>query len=184
MAYRHDSEKVAAIVRDAGGEIVGRTRLQKIAYLLELAGLGEGFPFAYRYYGPFSEELASATRDANALGLITEEEHPATWGGFYSVFTLRQAARPENVNPARLDLVRLTADTSSIELELAATAAFLADEGSRDPWGDTAKFKSAKAEGGRLENAKALYRRLQQIDTPSRCLRLIDAQNPHKWRTV
>ena len=36
-------DKAAAIVRDAGGRIVGRTKLQKIAYLLELSGLGEGF---------------------------------------------------------------------------------------------------------------------------------------------
>src|SRR3954462_9618768 len=123
MPHKHDSEKVGAIVRDAGGQIVGRTRLQKIGYLLQLAGLGERFPFAYRHYGPFSEELASAARDANALGLISEEEHPATWGGFYSVFTTRQLGRSEDVNPARLSLVREAAVASSIELELAATAA-------------------------------------------------------------
>jgi hypothetical protein len=28
------------------------------------------------------------------------------------------------------------------------------------------KYKPEKAQGGRLENAKALYRRLLQIDTP------------------
>lgn len=166
MPRKHDTEKVADIVRDAGGRVVGRTRLQKIGYLLELAGLGEGFSFEYRHYGPFSEELASAARDANALGLISEEEHRATWGGFYSIFTVPYAARPEDVYPSRLQLVREAAAASAIELELAATAAFLADEGSRDPWGDTRKFKPEKAEGGRLENAKALYSRLQQIDTP------------------
>ena len=36
-----DATKAAAIVRDAGGEIVGRTELQKIAYLLNVTGLGE-----------------------------------------------------------------------------------------------------------------------------------------------
>src|SRR5262245_24324492 len=163
---RRETEKAADIIRAAGGRVVGRTRLQKIGYLLELAGLGEGFPFAYRYYGPFSEELATAVRDARALGLISEEEHPATWGGCYSVFKLQDASRPKTTNSIRLNLVHEAAGASSIELELAATAAFLAEEGSRDPWGDTAKFKSAKAEAGRLENAKALYRRLQQIDTP------------------
>ena len=67
MPRKRDTDKVVAIVRDAGGTIVGRTRLQKTAYLLELAGLGEGFHFSYRHYGPYSEELASAVRDANAL---------------------------------------------------------------------------------------------------------------------
>ena len=41
MRRKRDTEKVAAIIRDAGGKIVGRTRLQKTGYLLELAGLGE-----------------------------------------------------------------------------------------------------------------------------------------------
>ena len=37
----------AEIVRDGGGRIVGRTRLQKVAYLLELAGFGGGFRFLF-----------------------------------------------------------------------------------------------------------------------------------------
>ncbi len=44
--------ETAEIVRDVGGRIVGRTRLQKIAYLLELAGFGVGFRFEYRHFGP------------------------------------------------------------------------------------------------------------------------------------
>ena len=96
---------------------------------------GSAKGFAYRRYGPFSEELASDARDANALELFSEEERPATWGGFYSIFTARQAGHPEDVDPARLALVREAAVASSIELELAATAAFLANEGSRAPLG-------------------------------------------------
>ena len=63
MSYTN-AVKVAAIVRDAGGRIVGRTRLQKVAYLLSIAGLEEGLPFTYKHYGPYSEDLASAARDA------------------------------------------------------------------------------------------------------------------------
>jgi hypothetical protein len=61
---------------------------------------------------------------------------------------------PEDVDPSRIELVREAAKASAIELELAATAAFLADAGSRDPWGDAARFKPDKAQSGRLENAK------------------------------
>jgi uncharacterized protein len=164
MQRRRNTEKVAGIIRDAGGKIVGRTRLQKTSYLLELSGLGDGFPFQYRQYGPYSEELAAAVRDANALGLISEEEHPAGWGGFYSVFTTH-AVPAQDVHPSRMKLAREAASASAIVLELAATAAFLADQGSTDPWGETARFKPEKAQG-RLENAKALYLRLQQIETP------------------
>ena len=52
--------KAAAIVRDAGGRLVGRTRLQKVAYLTQLAGFAGDFPFEYRHYGPYSEDLAEA----------------------------------------------------------------------------------------------------------------------------
>ena len=45
-------ESVAAIVRDAGGEIVGWHRLHGTAYLLEAAGLGGGFYFLCNGSGP------------------------------------------------------------------------------------------------------------------------------------
>lgn len=167
MPRRRDTEKVADIIRDAGGRIVGRTRLQKVGYLLELSGLGEGFPFEYRHYGPYSEELASAVRDANALGLILEEEHKATWGGLYSIFTVTHHSEPPSGNLARTRLAREAASASAIELELAATAAFLFTEGSADPWGDTERFKPEKAQSGRLDRARSLYDRLRQIDTPT-----------------
>jgi uncharacterized protein len=41
---KSDLEKVADLVRDAGGRIVGRTRLQKLAYLLETFGSRRGVP--------------------------------------------------------------------------------------------------------------------------------------------
>ena len=163
---KRDVDKVVAIVRDAGGKLVGRTRLQKIGYLLERSGLGEGFPFEYRHYGPYSEELASATRNAGLFGLLDEQEYPTSWGGLYSVFTTPAASSPDSADQSRIDLIREGADANPIELELAATAAFFADQGSADPWQETAKRKPQKAEGGRLDNAKVLYRRLQQIETP------------------
>jgi uncharacterized protein YwgA len=162
---KHDFDKVADIIRDAGGRIIGRTRLQKIGYLLEISGLGEGFGFEYRHYGPYSEQLASAARVAKLLGVIEEEERQAAWGGFYSIFTstVSQLSRQDQ---SRLDLIRVAAEADPIELELAATAAFLSDGGATDPWKETEKRKPAKAQGGRLESARALYRRLQQIETP------------------
>lgn len=62
MATLNDAQRVVAIVRDAGGRIVGRTRLQKIGFFLEAAGLGAGFPFKYKHYGPYSEELSAASQ--------------------------------------------------------------------------------------------------------------------------
>ncbi|AQT44830.1 hypothetical protein BBC0244_011230 [Bartonella apihabitans] len=65
---------IARIVDCAGGEIVGRTRFQKIVYLLTATGLENKFPFAYKHYGPYSEELALAAREAALLDFIDEEE--------------------------------------------------------------------------------------------------------------
>jgi uncharacterized protein YwgA len=78
MSYVN-ATKVANIVRDAGGKVVGRTRLQKIAYLLTVSGLETGFPFQYKHYGPFSDEVAVAAREAGLLGLLAETEQVAAW---------------------------------------------------------------------------------------------------------
>ena len=74
MATINEARMAAAIVRDAGGRVVGRTRFQKIAFILEVSGLGSGFPFKYKHYGPYSEELSSASRTAAILGLMTETQ--------------------------------------------------------------------------------------------------------------
>lgn len=163
LNQRRDFERVVQIVSDSGGRVVGRTKLQKIAYLLEATGLGEGFSFAYRHYGPYSEELTSAARSAKLLGVLKEEEHPTTWGGFYSIYTVSVTNAAES---ARAQLAQIAAGADPIELELAATAAFLATEGNTDPWGETAKRKPEKASPTRVEGAKGLFRQFQKIRTP------------------
>ena len=65
-------------------------------------------------------------------------------------------------------LAKLAADSDPVELELAATAAFLFAEGKKYPWAETAQRKPAKAASGRLEKAKELYAKLQKIETPKR----------------
>ena len=160
---KRDFERAVQIVLDSGGRVVGRTRLQKIAYLLEAAGLGEGFSFEYRHYGPYSEELASAARSARLLGAMTEEEHSTTWGGFYSIYIASSCTFGDC---ARTQLASIAAASDAVELELAATAAFLASQGIVDPWGETVKRKPEKANPTRLSGAQKLYRLLQTVPTP------------------
>ena len=159
--------KVAGIVRDAGGRIVGRTRLQKVAYFLTIVGLEDNLPFAYKHYGPYSEDLATADRDGGLLGLLTETEQQASWGGTYSIYSAKEPSGPSG-SPARRRLASEAAAADAIELELAATAVFLAKEGYADPWKETERRKPEKAENGRLEKAQELYRRLSAIETPIR----------------
>jgi uncharacterized protein YwgA len=162
-----NAEKVAQIIRDAGGEVVGRTRLQKIAYLLSASGLENGFAFSYRHYGPFSEDLATAARDADLLGLIKENEQQASWGGTYSIY-VADAPQQFTDTATRIDLATKAAKSDAVELELAATAVFLAKEGHKDPWAETARRKPEKSDDGRVVKAKELYRTLQAIKTPVR----------------
>lgn len=166
---RREYERVVQIVSDSGGRVVGRTKLQKIAYLLEATGLGAGFSFEYRQYGPYSEELASAARTARLLGVLREEEYPTSWGGLYSVYSVSSASCGEST---RTQLAKIAAEADAIELELAATAAFLASQQSADPWGETEKRKPEKASPDRLDRAKALYRQLQQVSTPKQLPRI------------
>jgi uncharacterized protein len=165
MAGLSEAQRAAEIVRDAGGEIVGRTRLQKIAYILEAAGLGSGFPFRYKHYGPYSDLLADAAQTARIVGLLQEQEVVANWGGLYSTYYSRI---PEDVrvNESRRLLAKELVNVDAVELELAATALFLAYERCPDPWGETARRKPDKADAGRLQRAQQLYRGLRRIPTP------------------
>jgi uncharacterized protein len=164
MSYEN-AIKVAHIVRDAGNQVVGRTRLQKIAYLLSATGLEGGLPFAYKHYGPYSEELASAARDAALLGLIHETEQQAQWGGVYSTYSFPGAPDMSIPGPRR-QLASEGAAADAVELELVATALFLAKAGFSDPWVETARRKPEKADQHRMERAKELYRQFSQIETP------------------
>ena len=159
----YETEKAERIIRDAGGEVVGRTRLQKIAYLLELTRLGDGFQFEYRHYGPYSEQLATALSTAKLSGLIQEDERITNWGGSYSVYRSKTFAGEGAPSPRR-ELIDVAASADPVSLELAATAAFLAAEGVANPWAETARRKPEKVD--RLDNAKALYGKLRAIHTP------------------
>lgn len=158
-------ELVAAIVRDAGGEVVGRTRLQKTAYLLDVAGYDDGFRFAYKHYGPFSEGVASSAMMGSLLGDLNEVEKQATWGGTYSIYSVDDQPG-DDVPPGRREFASQAAIANSVALELAATAVFLSREGYDDPWAETERRKPEKVTGGRLDLAKELLATLKQIDVP------------------
>lgn len=163
--YRQRAEGVANIVRDVGGEIIGRTRLQKIAYLLEVTGLGQGFRFEYRHYGPYSEDLKLAVQAAELLNLLDEQERPTSWGGHYSIYTAKGRASP-HTPASRKQLASLASKADPVELELAATAVFLKLNGEPQPWQRTEDLKPDKAANGRLAKARRLYDAFREIRTP------------------
>jgi uncharacterized protein len=154
------------IVRDAGGKVVGRTRLQKIAYLLEITGLGNGFRFEYRQFGPYSEQLASAVDVAVLFKQLDEEEIEKEWGSYSIYSTQLQLDPAAEVLEPRLRLLRVVRNADSVVLELAATAAFLSLQQFERPWAETKKRKPQKASSDRLLAAKKLYSEMRKIETP------------------
>ena len=160
-------EFITQIVADAGGRIIGRTRLQKIVYLLEAAGYGSMFQFEYKHFGPFSDGLVEATQVATLFGDLLEEEKSAAWGGSYFIFKLPGVVAKSD-DPSKIRLVETAARADAVELELAATAVFLAKESFPDPWAETARRKPEKAAAGRLNRAKVLYEKLRSHQSPQR----------------
>ena len=151
-------QNVKAIIDSGGGRLVGKTRLQKSAYLLEAAGVGYGFDFSYHYYGPYSDELASAAADAKALGLIRVNEESSQAGLTYAVYESQLGAgREDGMSARRREILELLDAYDVVTLELAATAHFLGQNGyENDPWAETRRRKSVKATAQRIENAERL----------------------------
>ena len=146
----------------SGGELTGRTRLQKEAYLLDRCGEKFGLSFTYYYYGPYSFELADGWEDARAEGRIEIAEEPGRYGVPYSIFKLRESGGdPDDLGDmsaaaARTRLNKM-ARVSDIVLELAATIVYLKEEGYGEQTIEELKIrKPLKATDQLIEKAKNL----------------------------
>jgi len=170
-----NAEDIAAgLVALNDGELVGRTRLQKQAYLLHRCGANLGLRFTYYYYGPYCFELAAGVNDARAEGWVDIEERTGRHGVPYAIF--RSVAGSDSDPPDCLgelpadqarDLLRRMKPVSDVVLELAATIVFLRDQWryfgkdkGRSPIEETKARKSLKATDERIEKALVLLRDL------------------------
>ena len=122
-----------------GGKLIGKTRLQKQAYVVDCCGAKlHELDFIYHYYGPYSFELADGCLDAKAKGLITMEERYGRYSAPYSVYKATGAGpgQPEGIGELSPEKSKCVVDrtnrASSVALELAATAAFLQRQGVYD----------------------------------------------------
>lgn len=166
-----DRERIVeAVIAAAGGEIIGRVRLQKTVYLLDQLGLNSKFDYEYHNYGPYSTDLTAATADAIAFGLIEEDfENRRSDGAQYSVFrnqgdndsTAYDAAYGRIGKERTVELVDLMNQYSATVLELAATVDWLWRYERRTDWREEIqKRKGVKTAEGRLDLAVELLREL------------------------
>ena len=158
---------VADIVAAAGGRLVSRIRLQKLAYLLDQLGAKSGFRYVYHHYGPYSRDLDAAVFDADAFGLVEEKfGHRELDGARYSIFEL--TARDEGhefshlSDPKLRDVAKRLAPVNATVLELAATAHWLAAIEKSDDWkAELIRRKGSKASEDRLAEAMRLLAELK-----------------------
>src|SRR5262245_58288729 len=123
MTSPADLNLVVGIVALNGGEIVGKTRLQKTVYLLDVCGLGSGMEFDYYNFGPYESDVAFATDLAVLTGRLTAETRPGFHSVPYSVFRTSEPVPskigllPAVAARSKLDVLK---SYSALDLEIAA----------------------------------------------------------------
>lgn len=160
-----DLDKLVRQILAAGdGEIVGRIRFQKIAYLLEQKGLGADLGFTYHHYGPFCRDLGEAL-DFKVCRREVEEDRITTGSGAaYSILRLKEAGGDVQcvgqlpMEQARHLVTRLKRQ-QSVVLELAATAHWLQYGERVGDWRKELKVrKSLKATDANIDRAIAVLK--------------------------
>jgi uncharacterized protein len=122
---------IALIVQDG---IVGRTRLQKLSYLVNVAGWNSFDDYRFHYYGPFSDSLTNYVEEMRELGWI--QESPVETGKGNTLY--KYSSAEGNITKAlisRMEDPKLVSHTegllsqlgkfSSDELEIMASLVFL-----------------------------------------------------------
>jgi uncharacterized protein YwgA len=158
---------VAGLVALNGGEIVGKTRLQKTVFLLEYCGLNSGLEFTYALFGPFSSDLAEAADDAVAMGVIQSEDKPGYHQVPYTIYRTQEVS-PQKLGDLSRDkgqrILRTLDQFSAVELELAATLIYLGGDQKREQAElDTRQLKPLKATDQRIKRAWDLVEKLDAI---------------------
>ena len=182
-----NAEDIAAgLVALSGCPLAGRTRTQKLAYLLDRCGADFGLRFTYHYYGPYCFDLANGLDAARAGGRLSVEEQLSTRHGVpYAIFTSTAGEEAPGslggLSAAKVrELLQRMRSESGIVLELAATVVFLRDEwhyygkdrvsaadATNTAVEETKRRKSLKATPERLEKALALLGEFGLAEAPA-----------------
>jgi len=119
-------------VFDVVGKVHGRKKIQKMIYLLKVAGTPMPFQYEYHHYGPYSSGLQAELDDLAQRGFLSESMHDDTY-----VYEMTDEGRKFKEKLDRFgmtvevdrELVRSMARHSSQFLEMVSTYAFLVDTG-------------------------------------------------------
>ncbi len=105
-------------------KLIGRTRLQKTAWLLQRLGAPIEYEYRMYFYGPYSEGVQSDIGLLEKLGLVGEDASQLADGSPYYTFSAGEQAvswaASKEVQEYQ-DAIRLMSDADLVVLELAAT---------------------------------------------------------------
>ncbi|MFO7264129.1 MAG: hypothetical protein A6D91_06165 [Bacillaceae bacterium G1] len=161
------------------GEVRGRKKLQKIAFLLQHWGTDLQSRFTYHFYGPYSADLQALIQELAAQEFLTEEREKgqfvyritekgrdfiAKWEGRFAGEGRSPAQTARKTAPANIPVQRLKAlaAQSAPFLELLSTYAYLLETGDRP---DGAREKAMRLKphlAGMLEDVIRFYEQVGQ----------------------
>lgn len=151
-----------------GNQIKGKKRLQKLAFFLTQAGAKSDAEFHIRDFGPFSVEIANATKFLAAIGTIDEREEPVGVSNtFMTVFQLNVAAVQgvKSLDAKYKKLLQALDRYPTLDLEVAATVVFFQSTGMRTD----AAIRRTKE----LKPTKASPQVLRKVPAIAECLRAV-----------
>lgn len=154
-----------AFIDAAGGQVIGKVRLQKLVYLLDKLGVPTGFSFTYHHYGPFSEELADVVEDHVVFGRLSAEQRRRADGVPFVVYKAihhnhEERSRSLDSPGVKAALAAMQRPSTTV-LELAATIHWLAFVERVENWrAELVRRKGVKTEQGRTAEALALLKEL------------------------
>ena len=144
-------------------KVVGRTRLQKTIYLLQLKGFPTDFSYSLHFYGPYSDGVNMGLRIVKQLGLVAEEQRSGQEND-YSIFRATEEAVLPQMSQFQpwLALIQASAD---VPLELAATYIAFRQMGypEAEAMERTRLKKGAKCTPENLEIARSLLQELKLL---------------------
>jgi len=156
---------VPSLVLAAGGEIVGKIRLQKVVYLLDQIGLDSGFSYEYFHYGPYSEDLAEQVEDDVIFRhLVADRRRRVSDGVPYVAYSAQSSGSGEppetHMSAARIrNALAEMQRRSATVLELAATIHWLVTMEKVSDWKtELVRRKGSKTLNGRDMQAFDLLR--------------------------
>jgi uncharacterized protein YwgA len=166
--------QLAKLVQWAG-KLRTRKRMQKVAYLLQAAGLPLAEDYRLHRFGPYSQEVAQLSDEMVQLGVLQEECVGNTAGQQYNYVLTEDAkekltemeATPDGKQAADAmapfeTQARQLFSADLRELEVASTIVYFRRQGYDGPTAleKTCRFKCLRSEDGLIKRAEKLARQI------------------------